>query len=253
MKNCLILPDIHGRTFWKKQCVDNIENYDKIIFLGDYLDPYAFENISVEDTIENFKEIIDFKKNNPNKVILLIGNHDLPYFSNIYYSFSMWHCRHTTKYHNEIHKLFEENAKLFQIAYVYNDILFTHAGVESGWLYNIVKCKENENINQICKILNDLINTKDGLQKLFKISRERGGMDKYPSCVWADVHDIIWDNENDNTIKNIKQIFGHTLQAYYDHNRNVKYGEAIEFNNCKMIDTTIPYVLDTENFKIQKV
>lgn len=38
----LILPDIHGRVFWKEPC-QNIEDYDKVIFLGDYLDPYGFE------------------------------------------------------------------------------------------------------------------------------------------------------------------------------------------------------------------
>ena len=57
MAKLLVLPDIHGRTFWKEPCSD-IEKYDKIVFIGDYLDPYDFEGISVVDTIENFKEII---------------------------------------------------------------------------------------------------------------------------------------------------------------------------------------------------
>lgn len=34
--NILIIPDVHGRTFWKYA----IDKYDKVIFLGDYLDPY---------------------------------------------------------------------------------------------------------------------------------------------------------------------------------------------------------------------
>ena len=38
----LVLPDIHGRHFWKEPC-NNIETYDKVVFLGDYLDPYDFE------------------------------------------------------------------------------------------------------------------------------------------------------------------------------------------------------------------
>lgn len=70
----LVCGDIHGRKFWKKPC-ENIDNYDKVVFLGDYLDPYNFEFISVEEAIENFKEIIELKRNNMDKVVLLLGNH----------------------------------------------------------------------------------------------------------------------------------------------------------------------------------
>ena len=42
-KKILIIPDVHGRRFWR----DAIESddYDKVIFLGDYLDPYPDEGI----------------------------------------------------------------------------------------------------------------------------------------------------------------------------------------------------------------
>ena len=269
MNKLLVLPDIHGRRFWKEPC-KNIDNYDKVVFLGDYLDPYGFEGIEVKDAIENFKEIIDFKKENMDKVILLIGNHDLPYYSNTYLAFSMWHCRHSAIHHNKIHKLFNENIDLFQIAYVYNeqtlslkkeynDILFTHAGVESGWLEKVVKCNETD-INKIADTLNELTKSKDGLEKLYCITSERGGRDRFGSCVWADVHDIMWDvdaKKNPNAvikpIQNIKQVFGHTLQAYYDEKRNIVYGDAIEFENCKMLDTTNAYVLDCKDFKVEIV
>ena len=40
MSNILIIPDIHGRTFWK-ECIKC--ECDEIIFLGDYLDPYIMK------------------------------------------------------------------------------------------------------------------------------------------------------------------------------------------------------------------
>ena len=80
----LVIPDIHGRLFWLDKTKD-ISDYDKVIFLGDYLDPYKDENITVKDAIENFKKIIQFKKDNLDKVVLLLGNHDLPYYSQKYY------------------------------------------------------------------------------------------------------------------------------------------------------------------------
>ena len=38
MTKILVIPDVHGRTFWKESC-NNWEG--KIIFLRDYQDPYG--------------------------------------------------------------------------------------------------------------------------------------------------------------------------------------------------------------------
>ena len=50
----IIIPDIHGRTFWK-QAIQGKETED-IVFLGDYLDPYSDEGISGADALLNFRE-----------------------------------------------------------------------------------------------------------------------------------------------------------------------------------------------------
>ena len=69
----LIVPDVHGRTFWK----DVIDSNLPVVFLGDYTDPYPQEEISKKQTIDNFKEIIEFAKENKNRVTLLLGNHKI--------------------------------------------------------------------------------------------------------------------------------------------------------------------------------
>jgi predicted phosphodiesterase len=258
MNKILVIGDIHGRKFWEKPC-ENIEKYQRVIFLGDYFDPYNFENIGFDDCIQNFQKIIELKKNNTNKVVLLLGNHDEPYVSDIYYHFSIWHCRHSSTYHDAIHKLFNDNIDFFKIAHVEKDILFTHAGVDSRWLERIVKCNETE-INKICDVLNNLQNNRHGLEKLHCISRERGGRDICGSCIWADVHDMLWDvdhvmdeyhKDDRKPIHDIKQVFGHTIQAYYDKEGNIVFGNAIEFENIKMVDTTKPYELNIDDFKIK--
>ena len=154
-------------------------------------------------------------------------------------------------YHSEIEKLFNENMDLFNLAYVEDDILFTHAGVEREWLTNVVKCNET-NIKKICRKLNTLLNDNDGLKTLYCITDKRGGRDKCGSCVWSDVHDMIWDTEV-NGLENVKQVFGHTLQAFYDKTGKIVFGDAIEFDNCKMLDTADAYELDTYTFKITKL
>ena len=72
----IIIPDVHGRTFWRK-AVKEYMGDEPILFLGDYLDPYAYEEISPADAFEVFHEIMDIKKSNPEAVTLLLGNHDL--------------------------------------------------------------------------------------------------------------------------------------------------------------------------------
>lgn len=75
MGKILILPDIHGRQFWKKAVEEWSNKVNKIIFLGDYLDSYPDEGITRKNAIRNFEEIIDYKINNKDKVVLLLGNH----------------------------------------------------------------------------------------------------------------------------------------------------------------------------------
>lgn len=244
----LVNPDIHGRKFWKKTA-ESIDKCDKIIFLGDYLDPYGFENISVEDAIANFEEIIDFADKNREKVVLLLGNHDMPYYSKEYYELERYHCRHSNFFHNDISKLFEDNKELFKIAHIEDDILFTHAGIMPDWRTSILG--EDLTLEEICQKANDLLNDKGGISSLFSISHRRGGWDSCGSCIWADVDEIASTPAEE--LGNFKQIFGHTLQAFYGPDGTIVYGDAIENGDWKMLDTANPYELDTENFEVKKI
>ena len=243
----LVLPDIHGRDFWKRACED-IESFDKVIFLGDYFDPYDFEGISVATAIENFQEILDLKQFNRDKVELLLGNHDLPDMFDESYNLSHYHCRHSEENHIKIGNLFLTNAHLFSLSCVVDDILFTHAGVQSQWFFETFH-SETTDADEISAMVNTLTDSAEGLKKLYKVSGHRGGIDNYGSCVWADVDEMIADSNNtSNPLRKIRQVFGHTLQASYTWWNKVRYGKVLEFGNCKMIDNARPYTLDSESF-----
>lgn len=47
MSKILIVGDVHGRTFWQ-EAKNLINEMDRVIFLGDYLDPYSYEGVSRE-------------------------------------------------------------------------------------------------------------------------------------------------------------------------------------------------------------
>ena len=231
----LILPDIHGRTFWKDP-IKNYKLFDKIIFLGDYLDPYGFEKNEI-DPISNFIDILEAIKNIKDKVVMLLGNHDMPYYSQKYCRFNDYHSRHDWHNHTTIQLLFEQNKNLFKIAHTEDGILFTHAGCTPYWLQQIFDTDEPVSEDK----LNNLL--KDNLQALYTIGAERGGYDISGSCIWADVTEHIFKSLP------IKQIFGHTLLAKLEVG-NVIYGKPIEDKNWKMLDTAKPYVLDTESFTL---
>lgn len=139
----IIIGDIHGRTIWK-EIVKRNEDADHFVFLGDYFDPYPEPTDHIKNPegpntparlIDNFKEILDFKIANKNKVKLLIGNHDLHYMVDVASS---------SRYSRELQR--QISIELDLIKLVKNDILqlcfnidniwFVHAGFTNTWLRN---------------------------------------------------------------------------------------------------------------------
>ena len=86
MINTLIIGDVHGRDFWAEPVNKVLSDTGAhIIFLGDYLDLYPYEFDWSQDinwnmvAIDRFKNIIELKRANPDRITLLIGNHDCGY------------------------------------------------------------------------------------------------------------------------------------------------------------------------------
>lgn len=189
----IIVPDVHGRTFWRK-CMDLVNSVDKIIFLGDYLDPYSEEGIFFIDAIEQFNDIIHFKKDYPDKVILLIGNHDCHYIWKDFPNCSRRNYEHL----DEMHKLYNDNINLFQLIYETDNYIFSHAGIYDYWM-------------NLCKFsLDDLKDWNKIVSKNYSsldyYSYFRGGYHLTGSCVWADIRESI----KHKTYSDKKQIVGHT-------------------------------------------
>lgn len=122
----IVIPDVHGRTFWR-QAVQEFQGKEQILFLGDYLDPYAYEGITPADAYKVFHEIIDLKKEHPDDITLLLGNHDLHYLNP-----EMEGGRMDYRRREQIIEDITVNANLFCIAESTTiggkNYLFTHAG-----------------------------------------------------------------------------------------------------------------------------
>lgn len=212
----LIIPDVHGRDFWKKPC-SNITEYDKVIFLGDYLDSYDFDGIGKNQELDNFKEILELSNNNPGKVVLLIGNHDLHYIDK---NSRMVASRFCMDMFEEYHKLFTDNIDKFKVIYRAGKYIFTHAGILKNWM-------DENGLNDIEKFNKDLLDfSKFGpfhRNPLEDISYRRGGNYDSGSCIWADVREHYISLEGSHNFSELQekgipeenipdyyQIFGHT-------------------------------------------
>lgn len=211
----LIIPDIHGRNFWRKAVLENIDKVEYIIFLGDYVDPYNeeyenFENME-EDLVKELKDIIQLKKDYPKKVILLLGNHDCHYIWEDFTESS----RYNIILYYQYNKLFKENLNLFNFAFIYNKYIFTHAGITENWGSEICTylLKNDEfDLLKVAQFLASLkpseITTKQ-IASLSLISFYRGGWGSIGSCEWADIREHLGKNQEPIEYS-LFQVFGHT-------------------------------------------
>jgi len=217
--------DIHGRETWKDIVTDNPGSH--YIFLGDYLDSYKEEGIDEEDSVENFYQLLDFKKGNSNNVTLLIGNHDFQY---LFYPLGATN-RLSKKYLSEVREMFQDNKNFLQFAYQKKNYLFSHAGVTNSWV--------KEHIQYLSKIglKNDMSNIGDILNKagtdmigryaLSEISYYRKGSKLYGGPLWADHRELVADY-----LDNFHQIVGHNkfydIETWKEDNGN----SSITFCDC---------------------
>ena len=217
MAKILIIPDLHGRDFWKEPC-QYIDEFDKVICLGDYHDPYPFQ-VSKETSRHMLRdEFIPFVEQHKDKFVCLIGNHDCNYLVNPDFA-----DRFDYQHRNEIKSLLEKLD--LQLIYEQDGYLFSHSGVLPDWLnFNGLKLTELNNIPFFHPALN-------------QISPNRGGWNQCGSCVWGDVSEYYCSEK----IPGIYQIFGHT-QLIED---------PIIIDTFACLDCRKAFILDTETKELK--
>ena len=121
-----VIPDVHGTHHWEKSFEpEELAKTDAIIFMGDYVD--SWDNRQ-PDQMENLQAIFEAKKKYPDKVTVLMGNHDLSYISDPYVSDHQW------DYATEIWSIISYNIELFDMVAEFDGWIFSHAGITKTWL-----------------------------------------------------------------------------------------------------------------------
>jgi hypothetical protein len=189
----LAIGDVHGRTKWEAL---QKEEADKIVFVGDYFDSF---DITQVEQIVNFEKIIEWKRREPNKVELLMGNHDYHYllYGRVQYS--------GYKPNPLISQLVNEAVKsdLIKLIWISDNYLFSHAGLSNKFMTYL-----NEDGFELDD-LNDILKNKPKLLGFgrygFPISKY--GNDPEQGPLW-----IRPESLRESPYGNWIQIVGHSIQ-----------------------------------------
>lgn len=250
MTNILVLPDIHGRTFWQEP-LKYKDKFDHIIFLGDYFDPYPNEVITPHEAVENFKNILQvFTEEEINgvdgKVEFLMGNHDAHYIIPEA-PISSRYCRNKEVKQDIINllsylKLHHQLILNTWITIKDTTYLFTHAGINKDWF---------DNNPQVCDI-----NT-PGLIKQHEIPNNwsdistvgsiRGGIGS-GGPLWDDVREFI----NQPKFSPYYQIFGHTQLGDWvnkDKIKEMNKGKEVNCEDFACLDCRKAFVIDEKGIQ----
>ena len=136
----ICVPDIHQTTHWKKT-IPLLESVDKIVFLGDYVDNWVN---SWPEQMHNLMEIIEFKKSFPDKICLCWGNHDTSYYLGEKCS------GFQPERYLELKEFFTKNENCFEVVFIFDNWIFSHAGVSKEWM-NSANINLIEEINSLFK------------------------------------------------------------------------------------------------------
>jgi len=189
----ILLGDTHGRTLWKD--IVTKESPDQVVFIGDYFDSL---DISQENQLRNFIDILEYKYRVPN-TILLIGNHDFHYMFN-YERYSGFQ----PKMYPTFNHLLNEEKDSFQMAFLLDDLLCTHAGVSAEWL------RDND-ISEDADIVKEINELFIAQPRMFMFSgSEPSGDDTYQTPIWIRPQSLMNANKNSSLKKTYRQVVGHT-------------------------------------------
>ena len=210
----LVLGDTHGRLVW----LDLIEKEkpDYTIFLGDYVSSH--DDISGDQQCSNLEDILNYKEENPDQVILLRGNHDLQHLRYYWAECSgynsvvgLWMSSPCIK---------ERFLNLTQWVHIDGNFLFSHAGISKTWFGSLgLGDSTRENLLKINEI--------DPCE-LFAFTPSRmsdySGDSVTQPCTWIRPYSLMKD-----CLSDWKQVVGHTRLKQPGQFNSFESGDEIWF------------------------
>lgn len=230
--------DIHGRPIWKK--IVNEESCDKVIFIGDYFDSLQYTNGRKQ--LDNFMDIIEYKKSNMDKVIVFIGNHDFHYLKCSRSEYSGFQAVYQFDFEEQLQKCI--NDRLITVCHQQDKFMFSHAGISKTWLRSVGIYDDDNNLvlrwkqKTLADAINDLLIYKPETLNFYGV--DKYGDDITQSPIWIRPQSLIHD-----TIDDVIQVVGHTAKK-----------EIVILNDFAFIDTLAVWeylVIEDGKMSVKKV
>lgn len=224
MTKIIAIGDLHGRDIWKK-IVEKEVDADKFIFIGDYFDSF---DIPFEKQAENFNNLLEFKTWNPEKVTLLIGNHEYHYFWFAKEKYSGYQTAHVADITEVLNTARKEGLleMAYQVNYPDKKYLFTHAGITQTWYgnnYNILSPEQN-----LAKEINDIFyDHPEAFRFTPSSARDNTGDSITQSPIWVRPRALEEDG-----IEGFIQVVGHTHQSEIFLDEDTKNIHIDTFDHC---------------------
>ncbi len=249
-KRILVVPDIHGSRFWKEPVRKYLDTVDRVVFLGDYLDPYrdGNEDIEPQQVFDNLMDIVELKLEHREKVVLLKGNHDQHYASEIFRDLACGSRCDTVNW-STYNAVFVMNMDLFKLVHmeVVKGVpyIFSHAGLTLYWLHKVNaelwKLADNKvslTDPRIIARINELEMSVEGLEMLAVTGRHRSLTgEKAGSVLWADIEEhAIRKSPKAYGLNKVFQVFGHT--------RLIDDYDMVEFDHFVLTDSSQCFMID---------
>jgi len=208
--------DLHGRDV-DEDVRGLIDQCDKMIFMGDYVDSFERTDGQIRECLRN---VMQFKRDYPEKVVLLWGNHDIQYLlgpkNHGCSGYRSW-------MHTDLFAEFHCNKELFKLAYQHADWIWTHAGIHDGWW--LFSFKYNQGLENIAAELNAAFISES--PPLFDVGHRRGGYKDVGGPLWCDRSELM-----SAPLKGYNQIVGHTkrefIETYNKNNNQVIFVDVLE-------------------------
>lgn len=215
--------DTHGRQHWKKV---NVDEYDKVVFIGDYVDSF---DITLVEQLDNLNDLIKLRDDYEDKIVFLAGNHDISY---------LWDFIPYSKCSGYQHVMqFQYKELLTRLntvgSFAYKNVLATHAGVNKKWCdkYGWEELHQSMTDGD-CEKASELIND-------MYLRNDRSLLDPGTSGTMGHLTgSFIWARPQELTqhqYERCVQVVGHTPQTNIINHSAVYYIDVLEYGDKEIL------------------
>ena len=200
----ILIGDSHGRDTWK-QIVAQETDADSIVFIGDYFDSFDIPGVV---QLQNFLDIIEFKKTSDKEVVLCFGNHDYHYMPGFT---GMGYSGYQAGLAYQFRDAIEQNLEHLQMAYLFDNVLCSHAGVGMEWVEKHFKnttITDLESVSTLVEAINEHFKFKPGIFEFAGWNPYGDNTSQTP--IWIRPGSLMKANKGTKLKETIRQVVGHT-------------------------------------------